>query len=247
VILTVKNYIKQHLFMQTATDKNPAEAYDLWSENYDRQPGNLMLDLDEMLFKKLLDKTIIQNKAVADIGCGTGRHWAKILQMQPSCLTGFDVSEGMLNKLKEKFPDAHTCKIMDNLMSGINEALFDTIISTLTVAHIENIGQALRAWCTILKPDADLIITDFHPSLLAFGGKRTFNHHNQSLSIKNFVHSTSTIKDILMKNGFKVVAEEEVRIDEKVKHYYTRQNALAVYMQFKDFPVIYGIHLRREK
>jgi hypothetical protein len=41
------------------------------------------------------------------------------------------------------------------------------------------------------------------------------------------------------------VAEEEIKIDETVKHYYAQQNALKVYEQFKGFPVIYGIHLKR--
>ena len=245
MIPTVKNYIKRHFFRQEVTEKNSAEAYDLWSENYDSQPGNLMLDLDEILFPKLLNKAIIQNKAVADIGCGTGRHWSKISELKPLSLTGFDVSEGMLSKLGEKFPGAHTYQIKDDQLSNINNASFNTILSTLTIAHIENLEQALGAWCRILKPDADIIITDFHPQLLAFGGKRTFTHNNEHLAVKNFVHPIFTIKSILNENGFRLMDEKEVRIDESVKHYYTQQNALKVYERFKGFPVIYGIHLRR--
>jgi ubiquinone/menaquinone biosynthesis C-methylase UbiE len=245
VIPTVKNYIRQHFFRPTIIEKNSADAYDLWSANYDVQPGNLMLDLDEKLFPHLLDKAIIANKAVADIGCGTGRHWPLLYQMEPASLTGFDVSGGMLQKLKEKFPGASTHHITDDLFSTVSDASYDTIVSTLTVAHIPNIEHALQAWCRILKPDADIIITDFHPRLLAFGGKRTFKHNNQALAVKNFVHSTNTIKDILHDNGFRLVTEKEIIIDEKVRHYYTTQNADAVYQQFKGFPVIYGIHLSR--
>jgi ubiquinone/menaquinone biosynthesis C-methylase UbiE len=233
------------LFKPAIIEKNSADAYNLWSEGYDAQPGNLMLDLDEALFPKLLDKRIVHNKAVADIGCGTGRHWPKILQMQPSGLTGFDVSEGMLSKLKAKFPGANTHKISDDLLSNVQDAAFDTIISTLTVAHIENIEQALLAWCRILKPSADIIITDFHPRLLAFGGKRTFRHNNERMAVKNYVHAVDTIKDLLYQNGFRLIGEEEINIDETVRHYYADQNALNVYEQFKGFPVIYGIHLRR--
>ena len=244
VILTLRN-IRKRLFKPGVIEKNSSDAYDLWSEDYDVQPGNLMLDLDEVLFSQLLDKKIIHNKSVADIGCGTGRHWTKILKLQPSQLAGFDVSEGMLNKLQEKFASANTYKINDNLLSNVQDAAFDTIISTLTVAHIENIEQALLAWCRILKSSADIIITDFHPKLLAFGGKRTFKHHNERLAIKNYVHAVGTIKDLLYQNGFRLIWEEEISIDETVKHYYADQNALSVYEQFKGFPVIYGIHLRR--
>ena len=245
MIPTIKNYIRQHLFGHTVTEKNSSEAYDLWSENYDVQPGNLMLDLDEILFPKLINEKIIQNKAVADIGCGTGRHWPRILKLHPANLTGFDVSQGMLNQLNQKFPDARTIRITDNLFSEVPDSTYDLIISTLTVAHIENIEEALQAWCRMLKPVAEIIITDFHPKLLAFGGKRTFRHNNVQLAVKNFVHPVGTIKEILRGNGFSVVGEEEISINESVKHYYTQQNALAVYERFKGFPVIYGVHLKR--
>ena len=245
MIPAVKNYIKQRFFRKPVTEKNSAEAYDIWSANYDVQPGNLMLDLDEALFPKLLAQATIQNKVVADIGCGTGRHWPKIFQKQPLSLTGFDVSEGMLNKLKEKFPEANTHKITDDLFSAVADASFDTIISTLTVAHIENIERALQAWCRILKANGEIIITDFHPKLLAVGGKRTFKHNDEQLAVKNYVHSTDRIKDILLQNGFSIVAGHEISIDETMKHYYVQQNALPVYERFKGFPVIYGIHLRR--
>ena len=245
MIPTIKNYIKHHLFRRGISEKDPAEAYDIWAENYDMQPGNLMLDLDELLFAKLVYKETVENKAVADIGCGTGRHWGRIFQMRPLSLTGFDVSEGMLNKLKEKFPATDTHKITDDLFSEIESESFDTILSTLTIAHIENLEMALDAWCRILKPNADIIITDFHPHLLAFGGKRTFRHHNVEISVKNFVHPVNSLKTHLRENGFRLVTEEEMIIDERVKHYYTLQHALKTYEQFKGFPVIYGIHLRR--
>lgn len=244
-MIPVLRNIKERLFRPEIIEKNSADAYDLWSEDYDVQPGNLMLDLDEVLFSKLLKEKIIRNKSVADIGCGTGRHWSKILEMRPAGLIGFDVSEGMLSKLRTKFLSANTFKINDNSLSNVQDAAFDTIISTLTVAHIENIEQALLAWCRILKLSADIIITDFHPQLLHFGGKRTFKHHNERLAVKNYVHTIGTIKDLLYQNGFRLIREEEIKIDETVKHYYADQNALHVYEQFKGFPVIYGIHLRR--
>lgn len=245
MIPTVKTYIKQYITIRLPTEKNPAEAYDLWSTEYDAQPGNLMLDLDAVIFPKLLEKASVKDKKVADIGCGTGRHWEKLLQLQPASLAGFDVSKGMLEKLKEKFSGADVYKINNDRFSNIPNASFDLIVSTLTVAHIKNIELALKTWCRILKPNGEIIITDFHPKMLAFGGKRTFKYQNQQMSVQNFVHPVRTIKNLLKRNGFMVVAEEEIMIDETVKHYYVSQNALPVYEQYQGFPVIYGIHLRR--
>src|SRR5579885_1822430 len=78
----------------------PATAYDHWSAGYDNQPGNLMLALDEQVCSELLTGIEIRDKVVADVGCGTGRHWARLLADNPARLAGYDVSSGMLGMLK---------------------------------------------------------------------------------------------------------------------------------------------------
>lgn len=237
--------LKKLIRINHLKEKRSVEAYDLWAENYDAQPGNLMLDMDEAVFTELLARVELTGKHVADIGCGTGRHWQKILQHDPATVTGFDVSAGMLKRLEAKFPKANTYQVSDNLFADIPTAVYDVILSTLTVAHIENIEEALTAWCRILKHTADIIITDFHPNALAFGGKRTFQHNSSHISIQNFVHYVYDIEGLLLQNGFHVVSKLERKIDESVKHYYEAKNALPVYEKFKDSRIIYGIHLKR--
>ena len=246
MIAAIKNYLKNHVSVAPAViEKGSAEAYDLWAENYDSQPGNLMIDLDEQLFTGMLNDLSVANKQVADIGCGSGRHWSKLFNKQPLSLTGFDVSEGMLNKLKEKYPQANVCHIADDFFSDVPDASFDTIVSTLTVAHIEDIEAAMRAWSRVLKPDAEVLITDFHPHILAYGGKRTFKHQQKSIAVKNYVHPVYSIVELLQEHGFHLMAKNELVIDETMRPYYEAQNALPVYEKYKGFQVIYGIHLKR--
>jgi ubiquinone/menaquinone biosynthesis C-methylase UbiE len=244
LIGNIKRYIKKNFFTPD-NEKGAAEAYNLWSSSYDHQPGNLMLDLDEEIFSDLLSSIDIRDKVIADIGCGTGRHWPKILSQSPKQLIGCDVSYGMLKELNKKFPGSHTEQIIDNSLSFFEDKSCDVIISTLTVAHIEDIEDALGAWSRVLKNKSDLIITDFHPALLSSGGKRTFQHEHKPISIRNFVHSLDTIKNILFENKFKVIRKEKRVIDGSVKHYYEMQNALHVFEKFKGLPVIYGMHLKR--
>jgi ubiquinone/menaquinone biosynthesis C-methylase UbiE len=246
VIDILKNFVKQRFFHSPTKEKGSVEAYDIWSVNYDDQPGNLMLDLDDTLFSDLLRGLNLAKKKVADIGCGTGRHWDKLLKHKPKSLTGFDVSAGMLKRLEQKFPEAQTYQITDNLFADVHDQSYDVIISTLTIAHIKNIEEALQAWCRILKPGGDIIITDFHPSTLAYGGKRTFKHHNKQIVVQNYVHQLSDIKEIMLNNNCTLIAHEEVKIDEKVKHYYANQNALHVYESYKGFPIIYGLHFKKK-
>src|SRR5882724_8594265 len=100
----LEGFVKKILNRRSETA--PEKAYDLWAFNYDNQPGNLMLDLDAEMFSGFLAETEIENKVIADIGCGTGRHWQQIANRNPARLIGFDVSEGMLTMLQKKFSNA---------------------------------------------------------------------------------------------------------------------------------------------
>ena len=245
MIDTLKKYIRKSIGSNKIKERNVVEAYDIWAPEYDSQPGNLMLDLDELVFTELLNSIDLESKYIADIGCGTGRHWSKLRQKDIAGLTGFDLSPGMLSMLKEKFPETETHVITDNRFTSVTDKTYDLIVSTLTVAHIKNIDEALAAWSRILMDSGDIIITDFHPSALASGGQRTFKHGNGHIAVQNFVHSTATIISILEKHNFELVAKLEKTVDETVKHYYQAQNAMHVYEKFKGFPIIYGLHFRR--
>jgi len=229
------------------SDLAPEKAYEIWSANYDNQPGNLMLDLDEKIFSDLIENIDLRDKKVADIGCGTGRHWLKIYAKNPSRLMGFDISEPMLALLKKKYPFALTQKTTDNLLTAIPDCSVDIIVSTLTIAHIENIEEAIASWTRILKNGGELIVTDFHPALLASGGKRSFSHGGKNLSVKNYTHPIEKMKKIFSDAGCILIREEEKTVNEEVRSYYEKKNALHVYERFKGLPVIYGLHLRKQR
>ncbi len=244
MLASIKDYFQKKV--PFSTEKPVVEAYDIWAGSYDAQPGNLMLDLDEIIFSSLIQDIQFQNKYIADIGCGTGRHWKKLYEKSPTTLTGYDVSAGMLKELSKKFPSAITWHITDNLFSEIRTASFDCIISTLTVAHINNVEEAIASWARILKNNGDLIITDFHPDILASGGKRSFRHENKSYAVKNHVHPVDYIKQVFRKNGFTIIKNEERYIDESVRSYYENGQAMNVFEKYKGMPVIYGMHLKKQ-
>jgi ubiquinone/menaquinone biosynthesis C-methylase UbiE len=226
-------------------DTDPATAYDLWAAAYDNQPGNLMLDLDEGVFSGLLDTISIPGKTIVDVGCGTGRHWRKILAGLPQRLIGYDVSPGMLAKLRDKIPGAETHLLQKEKMPEMPDHSCDAIVSTLTVAHIPFIETALKEWHRILRNNADIIITDYHPEALAKGGKRTFRHEGKTVAVKNHVHAIGRLRAIAWQLGWKEIQFTERVIDDSVKGYYERQNALHLFEDFKDIPIIYGMHLKR--
>jgi ubiquinone/menaquinone biosynthesis C-methylase UbiE len=244
MIGTIKNLLQKK--KPVITEKPVVEAYDIWSASYDAQPGNLMLDLDEKIFSNLLQNIDLENKQVADIGCGTGRHWQKIYEKQPALLTGYDVSGGMLKQLSIKFPSAITRQITDNLLKGLPAKSMDCIISTLTIAHIQNIEEAIASWSRILKAGGDLVVTDFHPAILAQGGKRSFKTGKQTLSVINYIHPLDELLRTFDKYGLNFIRLEEEFINDDVRSYYENQHAMKVFERFKGMPVIFGLHLKKQ-
>jgi ubiquinone/menaquinone biosynthesis C-methylase UbiE len=121
----------------------------------------------------------------------------------------------------------------------------DIIFSTLTIAHIENAEKALQEWNRVLKSGGEIIITDYHPTALAKGGKRTFNHNGKTIAVKNYVHSIDKLKDIARQLHLEVFRFIEKSIDESARPFYEKQNALNVYESWKGTPIIYGIHLKK--
>jgi ubiquinone/menaquinone biosynthesis C-methylase UbiE len=240
----IRNFLQKARF--NVFEKDAVEAYDMWSFSYDNQPGNLMLDLDEVIFGELIENIDVQNKKIADIGCGTGRHWKKIYEYKPALVMGFDVSAGMLNQLIQKFPSAVTQLTTDNFFKTVTDSYVDCLVTTLTIAHIKNIEEAIASWSRILKNDGDLIITDFHPSMLAKGGKRSFSHGGINLSVMNYVHPLDKVIRIFSQYDLTVVKQVEKSVNEEVKPYYEAQNALPVYERFKGMPIIYGLHLKKQ-
>jgi len=244
VLQTIKSFIRRNTTV--IHEKGSVKAYDLWAGSYDDQPDNLMFYLDNRIFAGFMANVDLKGKNVADIGCGTGRHWPLLYQHQVGNLTGYDVSGGMLERLHIKFPDADLVKIIsDDFLADVADETYDVIISTLTIAHIQNLEYALLEWCRILKPGGEIIITDFHPQALAIGGKRTFQHDHKLIGIRNYVHSTTALKELFIKQGFTIIAETERVIDNSVRHFYEKQDALHVFNDFKGKPMIYGIHLRK--
>jgi ubiquinone/menaquinone biosynthesis C-methylase UbiE len=221
----------------------PAEGYDLWAASYDGQPDNLMLALDEALFAELLQPLPLQGQAVVDVGCGTGRHWPKLLAQRPASLTGYDVSGGMLAQLQQKFPQATAHLLAANgQLQHTASGSCGAVVSTLTMAHIPDAAAALREWARVLQPGGHLLVTDYHPQALAKGATRSFVHGAKTVHIQNHVHTIAQLQTWAGQLNLTTLRLIEKRINDSMKPWYEKQGALPLYEQYKGTPIIYGFH-----
>src|SRR5882724_5615533 len=74
------------------------DGYDLWAAIYD-EDGNPLIAIEEPLVDRLLGD--VRGLAVADIGCGTGRHTVR-LAAAGAIVQALDFSAGMLERARAK-------------------------------------------------------------------------------------------------------------------------------------------------
>jgi len=222
----------------------PAAAYDLWSSTYDAETKNLLVTLDEGMFGSLLSRVQMGGKSVIDVGCGTGRHWHKMLARKPASLVGYDVSGGMLAHLKRKFPDANVHLARAHSLGHTRPQSSDLVVSTLALSHFSSARAALGEWARVLRAGGEVLLTDFHPSAAA-ASEITFLYGRQNVTVRSHFRSLPRIKAAIARSGLELLALEERVIDESMRHYYERATMRCVFERMNGLPLIYGMHLRK--
>jgi ubiquinone/menaquinone biosynthesis C-methylase UbiE len=234
-------------FFRQSRVKKPADGYNTWAGSYDDQPHNLILQLDREILQGLLQTVSLFNRQIADIGCGTGRHWTELYKEKPASITGFDVSNGMLEKLQLKFPDAAVFLVKNHELTGTSAHQFNLLLSTLTLAHINNAGKALEEWNRVLQPGGEIILTDYHPDALRRNASRTFHHEGKTYAVESHIHPLVEIRQLAGQLGWTEIRYTERKVDETVKDFYIQQGAGALYQQYLGMPLIYGIHFKKQR
>ncbi|HEV2354277.1 MAG TPA: class I SAM-dependent methyltransferase, partial [Puia sp.] len=194
-------------------ESDPAGAYDIWSASYDNQPDNLILSLDQSLCHELLGPLTLAGKTIVDVGCGTGRHWASLAGQLPARLVGYDVSRGMLDRLRFKFPAAEVHLLSGATLPGRDDASCDLVLSTLTLAHLPDLPAALAEWHRVLRPGGHMLITDYHPTALSKGGQRTFRDGGRLIAVRSHVYPVSQVLSIAGRLGLVCVRFMERKVD----------------------------------
>ena len=223
----------------------PRQAYELWSATYDAQPHNVILQREHQLFGELLSRVPLAGKTILDVGCGTGRHWERLLSQGPRALHGADTSPEMLDRLRARFSGASLHLLQGPKLDEIADASIDVLVSTLTIGHIEDIGEALAEWFRTMRPGGDMILTDFHPEAFRAGMKRTFVHGGETIEIENHAHGVESLSAIFRAHDARVVRVEEKTIDESVRVQFEREGYLAAYRRYRGTPLILGLHVRK--
>jgi len=206
-----------------------AQAYDLWSTVYDTD-GNFLQALDTIEMKTLLPRMLQfldgeprlypRPWKVVDLGCGTGRNTAALLEVQAiSAVVGLDVSPGMLEVAKKRLQKLDS---QGRLRLEVFDALDDpeaphcaieavALVSTLVLEHIP-VDTFFNVAAKILKPGGILLLTNMHSEM---GAKSQAGFVDPKTSEKirptSYAHTLEEVLAAAARSGFNVLGKIEER------------------------------------
>ena len=142
-----------------------ADFFEARLDFYDEHMLNDILGAAE--FYPFTAECLPKNKdtTVLDLGCGTGLELQEYFKLNPTAkITGIDLSEGMLNALREKFNDKDITLIKGSYFDvPFGENFFDAAVSVESLHHFtkEEKIPLYKKLYSALKENGYFILTDY--------------------------------------------------------------------------------------
>ena len=186
---------------------NVEAAYNIWSEQYDTNE-NKTRDLEAISLRKILAGN--QFKHCLEVGCGTGKNTEWLINICTQ-ITAIDLSEGMLEKAKEKIQsDKVAFHIVDILKDWtFSESKYDLVTFSLMLEHIENLESIFQKLAGVTDKETKVYIGELHPFKQYAGSKARFETTTGTEVVTCFNHHITDFINAANNNGFKLLLLEE--------------------------------------
>jgi ubiquinone/menaquinone biosynthesis C-methylase UbiE len=170
--------------------------FDISAKNWENDPRKLE---QTEIIKNNIKKYLNETDTVIDYGTGTGLIAYSIKDFVKEVI-GIDNSVGMLDVLKEKITNNNVSNIKAlnvNLVTDKFNQKVNSIVTTMTLHHIENIKDIFSKFSNILEDNGYLIIADLRKE------DGTFHSNNQG--VKHFGFDEDFLKKMFVRTKFKLI------------------------------------------
>ncbi len=197
------------------TDDAPIEVdtltgYGLWSQSYDTE-YNPLIAVEKREVERLLQGIAFRD--VLDAGCGTGR-WALKLASMGARVSALDQSPAMLDvaigKAKEQgTPIDFVCAPLHELLPYDRDT-FDLVVCALVFDHLEPATWPVPEFARVARPGGHVLITDFHPDMVAAGGRTVFGIDGVRYQMPNPGLTRDDYVQAVLAAGLEIVAATDI-------------------------------------
>lgn len=219
-----------------------AEGYERWAPTYDRTPNPLLAREERYLVPFLAD---LDNKRILDLACGTGRWLERIMARGGALGVGIDCSAAML-RVAGKKP-----AISGRLAQGACErlplgtAVFDLAVCSFALGHIRDLRSMVGELARVMKPGADVFVSDLHPEAYAQGWRVGFRCDGTAFQIEMLPRGPEEIVQTFCANRFECLAHLPLCLGDPEKPIFARAGKAHSFEQACQLPAVLVFHFRR--
>jgi SAM-dependent methyltransferase len=220
------------------------DAYDQWAAVYDTD-GNMLQSIDDVELSTLLPSFISSvlssrpssssSVSLLDLGCGTGRNTAKLLQYswprdRAIDITGLDFSKGMLEVAGKKlaplksegiglslaqadcFPTVAN-KSASPLPEVQDLSPVDGVISTLVLEHIP-VQDYFSTLASLVQTGGYALVTNMHSEMGNISQAGFVNEQGVKVRGDSFAHTVEESAEEAKRAGFEVLKTKERSVED---------------------------------
>ncbi len=157
----------------------------------------------EMIHQMLIESKIRPDSLVLDVGCGTGNNTLLFTKATKTRVVGVDLSQGMLDKAKEKLQYASFIHCPADRLS-FKDGAFDMVYLTEVIHHLSDVESTIKETFRVLKESGTTcIVTQSHKQIK---GRMTSRFFPATIAVDQARYpAIKEIEKILRQSGYKTV------------------------------------------
>ena len=242
--------------MQQQNIYDNKEFFDGYQSKRNNLSANELIEIPQLF--ELIGN--VENLSILDLGCGTGGHDRKLINMGAKKVVGIDLSNNMINEaIKNNNSDKIEYKVMS--MDDIDklDEKFDMVVSSLAIHYVPDYDGLCKRVYNLLNDggrfifscghpmDSCAILNDYSENFVIINDKKYFlisdyNNEGKRVShwfvdgVETYHRNMSHLVNGLIDAGFKLEHMTESYASEeaiKLKPKYIEQNDHSYYVYFK--------------
>ena len=205
-------------------------AYERWAPVYPPVAHNPLMRAEQHSMLQMWPN--VQGRCVLDLACGSGRYSRLLREAHAAHVVALDFCMAMLEQV------ANANRVCAGMMQlPFRPAVFDAVVSGLAVGHATDIHQWMSEVARVLRPQGNLVYSDFHSQAIGAGMTRSFKDADDvSWTVPHQTYDLSCQRMAMAAAGLTVETVKELRMGMELNEAFPGSEQ--VYRQWHGVPVV---------
>lgn len=221
----------------SAITPSTLEAYERWAPVYPPVAHNPLMRAEQRSMLEMWPN--VDGRRVLDLACGSGRYSDLLREANAAQVVAVDFCMAMLEQVAVA---GRVCASMMQL--PFKSAVFDAVVSGLAVGHATDIRQWMSEVSRVLRPEGNLVYSDFHSAAIRAGMTRSFKDAaDVTWTVPHQIYDLSCQQDAMAAAGLTVETVSEVRMGMELNEAFPGSEQ--VYRKWYGVPVVLIVWARK--